>query len=521
MTCREPRLITTPIYYVNDRPHMGHAYATVQADVMARYMCAAGHDVFFLTGADEHGEKIARAAAQAGESEQVFVERHARAFRDAWATLNVSPDHFVRTTDTQHIGTVQQVLHRLHQAGEIYLAEYRGLYSIGQERFVTEKELVDGKLPEDRDPPVERVEANYFFRMEKHRAWMRELLTNEPDLVQPPHYRNEILQILEEPIGDLSISRPAARLSWGIPIPWDSAHVTYVWFDALLSYVSPLGFPDGEAFARRWPHARHVIGKDILRTHTLFWLSMLRAMNVAPYHRLFVSGHLLGTDGRKMSKSLGNGVDPLEAASKYGADVLRYALVREVSFGFDGIISDAIIEQRLSRDLADDLGNLAARTLAMIRRYRHGVTPAPDAPQLSDVPFATRLDALPAIVIALVEDLRLAQAVERIMEEVRALNRHVAGEAPWALAKAEQTGEDRTASATRLDTVLYTVVESLRAISDLLAPVMPVKMRELRAMLGIDPEPGWAIPWGQGVPAGSRVSEGILFPKHLGAIPAE
>jgi methionyl-tRNA synthetase len=213
-----------------------------------------------------------------------------------------------------HARVVSECLRRLFDAGEIYLADYEGLYSVGQERFVTEKELVDGKLPEDKEAPVVRREPNYFFRMEAHREWIRQLLLDTPDLIQPAQYRNEILKLLEEPIGDLSISRPVDRLEWGIPIPWDARHVTYVWFDALLSYVSPLGYPDQPAFANFWPSVRHVIGKDILRTHTLFWLSMTHALGIAPYRRLHVSGHLLGADGRKMSKSLGNGVDPLAAA---------------------------------------------------------------------------------------------------------------------------------------------------------------------------------------------------------------
>jgi methionyl-tRNA synthetase len=531
------RFITTPIYYVNDRPHMGHAYASVHADVMARYLRAAGHEVFLLTGADEHGEKIARAAAQAGETPEAFVARHASEFEQAWHTLAVVPDYFVRTTAPAHKAVVQRTLQRLYDAGEIYLAEYRGLYSIGQERFVTDKELVDGKLPEDRDPPIERTEVNYFFRMERHRAWIRDLLLAQPEMIQPPQYRNEILQLLNEPIGDLSISRPASRLSWGISIPWDHEHVTYVWFDALLSYLSPLGYGQDEdenedeaqvdhdphgaprhtsqtsapsrrqsAFERFWPSATHVIGKDILRTHTLFWLSMGHAMGIAPYRRLHVSGHLLGADGRKMSKSLGNGVDPLEAARQYGADVLRYALVREVSFGFDGIISNTIIEQRLTRDLADDLGNLTSRTLAMIRKYREGIVPSARTDEVAERAIIERTEAMPAQVLALVEDMRLAQATELVMELVRHLNRYVASSAPWELAKS-------AAGDARLDTVLYTVVEALRAISDLLAPVMPAKMAELRGLLGLDGAPRWAQPWGEGVQAGARICEGTLFPK--------
>jgi methionyl-tRNA synthetase len=504
------RYITTPIYYVNDRPHLGHAYASVHADIVARYLRAAGHQVLLLTGADEHGEKIARAALQANEAPQVFVERHAQSFKEAWRRLAVKPDMFVRTTNPAHARVVSDCLTRLFNAGDIYLADYEGLYSIGQERFVTEKELVDGKLPEDKEPPVLRREPNYFFRMEAHREWMRQLLLDTPDLIQPVQYRNEILKLLEQPIGDLSISRPVDRLDWGIPIPWDAGHVTYVWFDALLSYVSPLGYPDQPAFADYWPSVRHVIGKDILRTHTLFWLSMTHALGIAPYQRLHVSGHLLGSDGRKMSKSLGNGVDPLEAADTYGVDTLRYTLIREVSFGFDGIVSNAVIEQRLNRDLADDLGNLAARTLAMAMKYRGGTVPAPKAYEPREEAIIGWSNELPGIVLALVEEMKLSRAVEQVMDFVKHLNGYVASSAPWALAKDSNASD-------QLDTVLYTLLEALCSVSNLLHPVMPGKMEELRGLLGVSAEAQWNLPWGHGVRPGTQVKEGILFPKRPGA----
>lgn len=500
------RYITTPIYYVNDRPHLGHAYASVHADIMARYLRAAGRQVMLVTGADEHGEKIAKAAMRNNEAPAAFAERHARTFQDAWRRLAVEPDVFVRTTAPAHARVVSDCLARLYEAGEIYLAEYEGLYSVGQERFVTDKELVDGKLPEDREPPVLRREPNYFFRMESHRAWMRDLLRDTPDLIQPAQYRNEVLNLLEEPIGDLSISRPVSRLDWGIPIPWDKGHVTYVWFDALLSYVSPLGYPDGQAFADYWPSARHVIGKDILRTHTLFWLGMTHALGIAPYRRLHVSGHLLGADGRKMSKSLGNGVDPLEAVDTYGVDALRYALIREVSFGLDGIISNAVIAQRLTRDLADDLGNLASRTLAMVKKYRGGRIPAPQRYDAAEQAIAARAVELPAIVLALVDEMKVGRAVEHVMEFVTQLNGYVARSAPWTLAR-------DAGAAARLDTVLHTLLEGLYAVSNLLAPVMPGKMRELQSLLGAAVAPGWDVPWGRGVTPGNAISEGMLFRK--------
>jgi len=502
------RYITTPIYYVNDRPHMGHAYASVHADIMARYLRAAGHQVVLLTGADEHGEKIAKAAIEAGEAPRVFAERHAKSFLEAWRRLSVEPDLFVRTTAPAHARVVSECLRRLFDAGEIYLADYEGLYSVGQERFVTEKELVDGKLPEDKEAPVVRREPNYFFRMEAHREWIRQLLLDTPDLIQPAQYRNEILKLLVEPIGDLSISRPVDRLEWGIPIPWDARHVTYVWFDALLSYVSPLGYPDQPAFANFWPSVRHVIGKDILRTHTLFWLSMTHALGIAPYRRLHVSGHLLGADGRKMSKSLGNGVDPLAAADTYGVDALRYTLIREVSFGFDGIISEAVIEQRLNRDLADDLGNLASRTLSMVVKYRRGYVPVPKVYEAPEQALIARARELPSAVLALVDEMKLGRAADQVMEFVKQLNVYVASSAPWTLAK-------DPGSADRLDTVLYTLLEALYCVSNLLYPVMPGKMKELQSWLGASVGPDWNRPWGEGVKPANLIREGILFPKRV------
>ncbi len=349
---------------------------------------------------------------------------------------------------------------------------------------------MDGKLPEDKEPPVLRREPNYFFRMEAHRDWMRRLLQGSPDLIQPVQYRHEVMKLLQEPIGDLSISRPVTGLEWGIPIPWDAEHVTYVWFDALLSYVSPLGYPEQAAFRDYWPSVHHVIGKDILRTHTLFWLSMTHALGIEPYQRLHVSGHLLGSDGRKMSKSLGNGVDPLEAASTYGVDALRYTLIREVSFGSDGVISNAVIEQRLHRDLADDLGNLAARTLAMAKKYRGGVVPAPRGYDAREDAIISRASELPTIVFAFVEQMKPGRATEQVMGFVKHLNGYVAESAPWTLAK-------DPAASDRLDTVLYTLLEALYSVSNLLHPVMPGKMLELQMLLGASGAPCWNLPWGR------------------------
>lgn len=473
--------VSTPIYYVNDRPHMGHAYASVHADAIARLRHMANYDTYFLTGADEHGEKIAKAAALAGESIQEFVDNNARHFQEAWQRLNVTPTRFVRTTETAHKEFVQRMLQKLYDKGEIYKAEYEGLYSIGQERFVTVKELVDGKLPEDKDPPQLRKEINYFFRMEKHREWMREYISTNQDMIVPSQFANEILQLLSEPIGDLSISRPVSRLSWGISIPWDVEHVVYVWFDALLSYISPLINEDSNDFEKFWPASHHIIGKDILRTHTLFWLSMCRAMDIAPYAKLYVSGHLLGFDGRKMSKSLGNGIDPLAAAAQFGTDVLRYVLIKEVKFGSDGVISKEIIEQRLSNDLANDIGNLASRSIAMINKYRDGVVPETTPKSERGLNLYEKAAGIFPKILELADALKLSQAFELVLDFARDLNKYVSESQPWVLAKFSEKEEE-------LNEVLFILHYGLHSISLLMSPVMPEKMVALREALGVGHE---------------------------------
>ncbi len=465
--------VTTPIYYVNAAPHIGHAYTTIVADFLARFHRQDGFDVFFLTGTDEHGEKIAQAAERAGLSPKAFVDRMSARFQEAWELLEISYDDFIRTTEARHKKVVQQVLQKVYDAGDIYYGEYEGLYCVGCERFLTEKELVDGKCPDHGIEPERRREGNYFFKMEKYRPWLRDFVEQNPEFIRPEGYRHEVLAMLAEPIGDLSISRPKRRVPWGIELPWDPDHVTYVWFDALLNYVSALGYPEGERYRRYWPAASHMIGKDILKPHAVFWPTMLKAAGIPLYKHLNVGGYLLGPDGRKMSKTLGNVVDPFALARKYGPDAVRYYLLREIPYGQDGPVGEEGLRERYQAELANDLGNLVQRVRAMVWKFGGGRVERAGV----DEGLAREAARVVGRVRAYVFELRFHQALEEAIEWVRRLNQLVNQERPWELAKKN----DRE----RLSRVLYQLVEGLRVASALLEPAMPAKMAELRSALGL------------------------------------
>src|SRR3990170_3955344 len=368
--------LTTPIYYVNARPHLGHAYTTIIADAMCRYRRLAGDAVHFLTGTDEHGEKIAQAAAQAGVRPQEHADRHSAEFRSTWDRLGIRYDDFIRTTEPRHKAVVQAILQKLWEAGEIYFGKYGGRYCFGCERFYTEKEIVDGNCPDHQTPLTYIEEENYFFKMSKYQEWLVQAIESRPDLIRPERYRNEILGFLREPLQDLSISRPRARLEWGIPLPFDDRFVTYVWFDALINYVSALGYPDGERFKTFWPHVQHLIGKDILKPHAVYWPCMLKAAGIEPYRHLNVHGYW-GLGGGKMSKSIGNVVEALALTDKYGHDAFRYFLLREMVFGLDANFSEEALVARLNADLANDLGNLVSRATTLIVNFGQGTVPSP------------------------------------------------------------------------------------------------------------------------------------------------
>ncbi len=497
---------TTPIFYVNAAPHIGHAYTTILVDVVTRFHRLKGDDTFFLTGTDEHVEKVAKAAARAGVTPQTYTDQVAAQFRSTWDAMGIAYDEFIRTTEGRHQQVVREVLQKVYDNGDIFYGEYSGLYCVGAERFVTEKELVDGTCPDSDEPPEYRTEANYFFRMEKYRPWLREHIERNPDFIRPERYRNEVLAMLREPIGDLSISRPRARVPWGIPLPWDEEHVTYVWFDALINYWSALLSRDLEQ--RYWPAVNHFIAKDIVKPHGVFWPTMLKAAGIPVYKHLNVHGYWL-QDERKMSKSLGNVVGPLELQAKYGRDAFRYFLLRDMSFGLDAGFNEPAIAERINADLANALGNLLNRTLGMLGKYRDGVVPAFGPLEHADLALKDAFMALPDALTDHVDQLRFERAVEDVMTAVRAANKYIAEQQPWTLAK------DPT-QATRLDTVLRTCLEALRCASVLLEPVMPEKCRALRVQLGLPDAAaslGDARRW-DAIPVGTQASAGEpLFPR--------
>jgi methionyl-tRNA synthetase len=454
--------LTTPIYYVNARPHLGHAYATIAADAMSRYRRLAGDRVYFLTGTDEHGDRIAQVAAAAGVAPQAYADEISGAFRETWRQLGITNDDFIRTTEPRHQAVVQAILQKLYDAGEIYFGEYGGWYCYGCERFYTEKEIVDGKCPDHQTSLTFIKEKNYFFKMSKYQEWLIKHLEDHPGFIQPERYRNEVLGFLREPLQDLSISRPKARLQWGIPLPFDDQYVTYVWFDALINYVSALGYPDGALYKELWAagHAEHLIGKDILKPHGVYWPTMLHAAGIPLYRRLNVHGYWT-IGGGKMSKSIGNVVEAFQLTDKYGHDAFRYFLLREMTFGLDASFSEEAFVGRLNADLANDLGNLASRATTMIVNFGGGRVPRPGPETPADTALRSALEQAARGVDEAMEDFAFHKALAAIWEFLGVVNRYVDTSAPWALAK------DPVQRA-RLDTVLYTLAESLRAISILI-----------------------------------------------------
>ncbi|GLI34542.1 methionine--tRNA ligase [Desulforhabdus amnigena] len=470
--------VSTPIYYVNAEPHIGHAYTTIVADVMNRFHKLLGYKTFFLTGTDEHGDKIAQAAQDSGTDPKSYADRISQLFRETWPKLNISNDHFIRTTDPEHIQVVQNILQKVYDSGDIYFSTYKGLYCVGCERFYTEKELVDGKCPDHDKEPIEREEANYFFRMSKYQDWLIQHIESHPDFIRPERYRNEVLAFLREPLEDLCISRPKERLSWGIPLPFDDRYVTYVWFDALINYVSALNYPDGPLFHEFWPVVQHTIAKDILKPHGIYWPTMIKAAGFAPYQHLNVHGYWKTSEG-KMSKSRGTVVRPLDLVPIYGLDAFRYFLMREMVFGLDSNFSEEALVQRLNADLANDLGNLYSRTLAMTAKYFEGKIP----------PFGAEPDDMDRALMAQVENatkqfveeipkLGYHKALMAIWECISAANKYIDHVGPWNLAKDPQQHS-------HLQTVIRILLELNKTVAVLISPFMPETSEKMLERLGI------------------------------------
>ena len=510
----EPFYITTPIYYVNDVPHIGHAYTTIAADVLARWHRLRGEEVFFLTGLDEHGQKVQQAAAKAGISPQEHCDRLTPQFRTLWQKLDVSNDGFIRTTDARHQVVVQRFLQQLYDADLIYRAEYTGWYCTFDERFWTEKDVDNGRCPDCQRPVEQLSESNYFFRMSRFQQRLLDHLDANPTFIRPESRRNEVLGFLQKPLEDLSISRPKSRLSWGIELPFDADYVTYVWFDALVNYVSALEYmPPRPSVDRLWPATVHLVGKDILTTHAVYWSTMLMALEIPLPLTIFAHGWWT-VDGEKMSKSRGNVIDPYAVVDQFGADAFRYFLLREIPFGQDGDFSQESFIGRINADLANGLGNLLSRTVTLIQRNCDGAVPAPDSAAITelDTDLQTAAEALIQTTLPHhLQRMEFNRTLEAMWSLVQLGNQYIDKTAPWVLAK-------DPAEAPRLRTVLFHAAETLRFLCLAAYPFMPQTAAEMARQLGLGFDFSQAplkspVAWGGG-DAGATVVKGkALFPR--------
>lgn len=501
--------VTTPIYYINAEPHLGHTYTTILADTLKRFHRLRGEKTFLVTGTDEHGDKIAEAALAAGMSPKEYADRVSPIFRDTWDACGLSYDQFVRTTDPAHESLVQEYLQRAFDGGDIYFSRYGGLYCTGCERFLTEKELVDGNCPDHQRPPKLIEEENYFFRMSKYADRLLAMIESNPELITPERYRNEVLSLLRSAaLGDLCISRPKSRLQWGIELPFDRNYVTYVWFDALISYISGLKAEGEGVFEELWPHAHHLIAKDILKPHAIFWPTMLMALGLPMYKRLLVHGYWLRGES-KMSKSLGNVIRPLEMKARFSMDAFRYFLLREMSFGQDATFNEDAFVTRFNADLANNIGNLVSRTLSMQQRYFEGVVQplgewaAEDRELIAS--FETALREVPERT----EELAFHLALESLWRAIDHANKFIVVTAPFTLAK-------DLAQRPRVGAILHHLLEALYATATLLSWFLPETSARIFELLKL-PAPSLLpseLGWGTHFTVGQVTAAPIpLFPR--------